>query len=96
MAAAGPEAELQRLTEGDMYRRYVSRSAYLDIQGLDFEAEVWAAACSRWNRPPRGALGRAAIAACFRRKAFCIGVSSGGGASALSGTGLVSNRGDNA
>jgi len=29
-----------------------------DIQGLDFEPEMWAAACSRWNRPPRGGFGR--------------------------------------
>src|SRR3989338_1767188 len=50
---------------------------YLDIQGLDFEDEANAAACSRWKRPPRGAFGRAAMAAFFSRSAFCIGVSSG-------------------
>ncbi|EEF23807.1 conserved hypothetical protein [Ricinus communis] len=35
-------------------------------------------ACSRWKRPPRGGLGRAAIAACLMRRARWIGVSPGG------------------
>src|SRR5947208_3972805 len=47
-----------------------------DIHGFDFEDERAAAACSRWNLPPRGGFGRAAIFSFFRRSALWIGVSS--------------------
>ena len=51
--------------------------AYRDIQGFDFDDECAAAACSRWNLPPLGGFGRAAIFSFLRRSARWIGVSSG-------------------
>jgi len=48
----------------------------LVLQGLTAPL-LTRAACSRWKRPPRGGLGRAAMASCFSRRARWIGVSVG-------------------
>ena len=53
------------------------RKAYLCVQGR-LAPGVTPAACSRWNRPPRGGFGRAPSFAVFNRKAFCAGVSATG------------------
>jgi len=50
---------------------------YRETHGARLPEPPFAAACSRWNRPPLGGLGRAASAACFRRSTRWSGVSSG-------------------
>lgn len=50
---------------------------YREVHGRAFDDPCLAAACSLWNRPPRGGFGRASSAACFSRRARWIGVSPG-------------------
>jgi hypothetical protein len=82
---SGPVQVQAAMTPGT--RAEEGACAYRDIQGFDFDDEAWAAACSRWNRPPLGGVGLAASAAFFSRSAFWIGVSEG--SSGVSGMGLA-------
>ena len=59
-----------------VFSREGRRAPYRFIQGLDFPAAI-PAACSRWNFPPRGGVGLAAIAAFFSRRARWMEVSEG-------------------
>ena len=68
------------------------REIYRVIQGFDFEELRAAAACSRWNLPPRGGLGLASMAAFFRRRALCIGVSSDGMGGGVFGLSVMETR----